>query len=145
MKRPTPRSTRTDTLFPYTTLFRSILHQRLGGSKRCRHIRIERLRITKHFELDEAVTIKQFTRQLAGMYRVLGRITACSVRQDRELVRRQHFEQIRLAGILADIHAAHGDGDDLRTAGDDSATRLVMVLGLRSEEQQAEIQSLIRI
>src|SRR3546814_10248488 len=26
MVRPPPRSTRTDTLFPYTTLFRSILH-----------------------------------------------------------------------------------------------------------------------
>src|SRR3546814_5835091 len=26
MKRPPPRSTRTDTLFPYTTLFRSALH-----------------------------------------------------------------------------------------------------------------------
>src|SRR3546814_7991124 len=88
------------------------------------------------------------------MYRVLGRITACSIRQDRELVRRQHFEQIRLAGILADIHAAHGDGDDLRTAGDDRATRLVMVLvlagtnqqtGVRSEEHTSELQSLMRI
>src|SRR3546814_17914859 len=80
LRRP-PRSTRTDTLFPYTTLFRS----------------------------------------------------------DRELVRRQHFEQIRLAGILADIHAAHGDGDDLRTAGDDRATRLVMVLVLAGTNQQTGV------
>src|SRR3546814_4407048 len=31
MIRPPPRSTRTDTLFPYTTLFRSI--ERIGGSR----------------------------------------------------------------------------------------------------------------
>src|SRR3546814_16969057 len=31
MKRHPPRSTRTDTLFPYTTLFRSILHARRDG------------------------------------------------------------------------------------------------------------------
>src|SRR3546814_2463570 len=30
MYRPPPRSTRTDTLFPYTTLFRSQLHARLA-------------------------------------------------------------------------------------------------------------------
>src|SRR3546814_2511216 len=33
MKRRPPRSTRTDTLFPYTTLFRSVdLHPHLGGT-----------------------------------------------------------------------------------------------------------------
>src|SRR3546814_9716864 len=31
IRRP-PRSTRTDTLFPYTTLFRSLLHSRIGGA-----------------------------------------------------------------------------------------------------------------
>src|SRR3546814_10499922 len=30
IRRP-PRSTRTDTLFPYTTLFRSVLHQLIDG------------------------------------------------------------------------------------------------------------------
>src|SRR3546814_8640995 len=33
IRRP-PRSTRTDTLFPYTTLFRSIARPRSGGRKR---------------------------------------------------------------------------------------------------------------
>src|SRR3546814_7597422 len=32
IRRP-PRSTRTDTLFPYTTLFRSHLHRRLAGGQ----------------------------------------------------------------------------------------------------------------
>src|SRR3546814_1347039 len=31
IRRP-PRSTRTDTLFPYTTLFRSVLHDLLGAA-----------------------------------------------------------------------------------------------------------------
>src|SRR3546814_16219551 len=45
IRRP-PRSTRTDTLFPYTTLFRSPLHEacddthRGGGSAGCGHRRI---------------------------------------------------------------------------------------------------------
>src|SRR3546814_5027852 len=35
IRRP-PRSTRTDTLFPYTTLFRSVLRRRVtGGRRRC--------------------------------------------------------------------------------------------------------------
>src|SRR3546814_18816405 len=36
IRRP-PRSTRTDTLFPYTTLFRSLLHERRGRPRRRRH------------------------------------------------------------------------------------------------------------
>src|SRR3546814_9063093 len=40
MRRRPPRSTRTDTLFPYTTLFRSahhrIHHRRIQKGKRCR-------------------------------------------------------------------------------------------------------------
>src|SRR3546814_10570604 len=50
LRRP-PRSTRTDTLFPYTTLFRSSLmpalhHQRVGKIEtRLRRFRIERQRI----------------------------------------------------------------------------------------------------
>src|SRR3546814_4066460 len=31
MRRPPPRSTRTDTLFPYTTLFRSLVQVKNGG------------------------------------------------------------------------------------------------------------------
>src|SRR3546814_15855674 len=37
IRRP-PRSTRTDTLFPYTTLFRSVLAGRKSGSRQCRSI-----------------------------------------------------------------------------------------------------------
>src|SRR3546814_7585674 len=43
IRRP-PRSTRTDTLFPYTTLFRSRPHHRAGGSRGidARHRRLQR-------------------------------------------------------------------------------------------------------
>src|SRR3546814_3948194 len=37
MRRRPPRSTRTDTLFPYTTLFRSHCHDGNGAHKRVRH------------------------------------------------------------------------------------------------------------
>src|SRR3546814_12992836 len=42
MKRRPPRSTRTDTLFPYTTLFRSVqAHAALGGVHRLGHAEAE--------------------------------------------------------------------------------------------------------
>src|SRR3546814_2482173 len=38
MRRRPPRSTRTDTLFPYTTLFRSHRGDRVGGDVDCEHV-----------------------------------------------------------------------------------------------------------
>src|SRR3546814_6133434 len=38
MIRPPPRSTRTDTLFPYTTLFRSQGRPTGGGRRHCQHL-----------------------------------------------------------------------------------------------------------
>src|SRR3546814_4769875 len=43
IRRP-PRSTRTDTLFPYTTLFRSHGHSRISDGKRARRVRSLRRR-----------------------------------------------------------------------------------------------------
>src|SRR3546814_17153869 len=40
MIQPPPRSTRTDTLFPYTTLFRSVGKQRLYAGERLRGLRL---------------------------------------------------------------------------------------------------------
>src|SRR3546814_20255597 len=42
MIRRTPRSTRTDTLFPYTTLFRSLLGLGLGGGEHLREEGLQR-------------------------------------------------------------------------------------------------------
>src|SRR3546814_10735480 len=48
-----PRSTRTDTLFPYTTLFRSgVEHLLLAG--------VERVRMRRHFHLDQRVFVAVF-------------------------------------------------------------------------------------
>src|SRR3546814_20769195 len=46
MIRPPPRSTRTDTLFPYTTLFRSIVNDPIGAL--CAGITYEYLRRSGH-------------------------------------------------------------------------------------------------
>src|SRR3546814_3944957 len=63
MERRTPRSTRTDTLFPYTTLFRAALSQhrpleRVGQGRpfRCLGtVRIVRRRTARRFRADDAL------------------------------------------------------------------------------------------
>src|SRR3546814_15360772 len=59
IRRP-PRSTRTDTLFPYTTLFRSLRHLRLGfgpygGVERAERVRINRREEAIHVEAVDRV------------------------------------------------------------------------------------------
>src|SRR3546814_10255554 len=70
IRRP-PRSTRTDTLFPYTTLFRSEQHRdhrdedaRIGGLDRADHaddpeIEFEREGGSKHAEIEDARDIAE--------------------------------------------------------------------------------------
>src|SRR3546814_2265946 len=52
MRRRPPRSTRTDTLFPYTTLFRSLLHQPGEGLPLCHLVGVEPRQILDHRRLD---------------------------------------------------------------------------------------------
>src|SRR3546814_9295449 len=49
MRRP-PRSTRTDTLFPYTTLFRSAVFERCAHERRDQFTRVVRARHVQHIE-----------------------------------------------------------------------------------------------
>src|SRR3546814_2141082 len=51
IRRP-PRSTRTDTLFPYTTLFRSLLGA-AGGRELLRHLVFHIIGNARHLELDQ--------------------------------------------------------------------------------------------
>src|SRR3546814_3392614 len=51
IRRP-PRSTRTDTLFPYTTLFRSLLGA-AGGRDLLRHLVFHIIGNARHLELDQ--------------------------------------------------------------------------------------------
>src|SRR3546814_18135805 len=62
MIRLPPRSTRTDTLFPYTTLFRSALRHRGFDEGREQRMRVERLRFELRMELhaDEPGMVRQF-------------------------------------------------------------------------------------
>src|SRR3546814_17128316 len=62
IRRP-PRSTRTDTLFPYTTLFRSIVaggsddRQRIAGGGEAAEIGVARAHLRRGFEHDHAIAM----------------------------------------------------------------------------------------
>jgi|SRR6266404_5469907 len=76
--------------------------------------------------------------RIAGEYlEASAGVAAGGVGQDGVALRRQHFEQVRLAGLLADIGAANGDSDDLGRRWSDRAARLVQVLVLAGADQQA--------
>src|SRR3546814_2537687 len=53
MVRRPPRSTRTDTLFPYTTLFRSVAGQRAQQRRHCRRhaLRVQRPEFRRGYEI----------------------------------------------------------------------------------------------
>src|SRR3546814_4678215 len=63
IRRP-PRSTRTDTLFPYTTLFRSD-HPLRGGEPR-----VERLRIPREFRGAQVLRSEEHTSELQSLMRI---------------------------------------------------------------------------
>src|SRR3546814_2326760 len=115
IRRP-PRSTRTDTLFPYTTLFRSPLHPR-GARRRPRRLYSARLRRGAAEALDLSLRLSD-PQPAAQAERALG--------AGRLLVHRylHAAEPQRLAG--------RAPGRRLRADG-------------RSEEHTSELQSLMRI
>src|SRR3546814_19202690 len=114
IRRP-PRSTRTDTLFPYTTLFRSMLrhHMRIGGAdadrgarrnaitaifeilesaaRKARHRGHEPQRLLErpfgHFELAEAVVPDALTRRRAAQHLLAPPVTSHELRAGHECVR----------------------------------------------------------
>src|SRR3546814_7153228 len=120
IRRP-PRSTRTDTLFPYTTLFRSLrprvgngigaLARRRGGDHRAR-CRLHR----RHLVLARGIFARRRPRVGDG---------GIARRGDRD------------AGIVERHHAV-----DVRMR--DTAERWIRY-GIRSEEHTSELQSLMRI
>src|SRR3546814_2245752 len=114
IRRP-PRSTRTDTLFPYTTLFRS------AGS--CDYYRIE----------------GDISGPIAGNGRIRARLVGAYT-DNRQQVRFQHDKSPALYGIveaaLTPTTLVRAGFDYLKTD-----TRA----GARSEEHTSELQSLMRI
>src|SRR5690606_9444836 len=49
----------------------------------------------------------------------------------------QHVEQVRLAGVLSDVRAPHGDRHDFRARGLDRLARLIEVFVLAGPDEQA--------
>src|SRR3546814_2716158 len=128
MSRRPPISTRTDTLFPYTTLFRSAgATERLAGA----HVAVERGGERRALPVTHVVGLVA-----AGDEDAVGRL--------------ERGEHRRVAGGLAvaeDEGLRRGDAADLRV-------ELVLRLGrarsaqhhdVRSEEHTSELQSLMRI
>src|SRR3546814_4782737 len=124
IRRP-PRSTRTDTLFPYTTLFRSLREHPLEVALEDLAVGVTRQRFGDEADRDRHLEC----RQMAGdplLQFVLARGAARRQMDDRH-------------GLLA--QRAVGDTDQ-RAIGD-RGVRVEDVL--RSEEHTSELQSLMRI
>src|SRR3546814_9653732 len=134
IRRP-PRSTRTDTLFPYTTLFRSRAADRAGRKRRAQHV-------------DVTQPFAQGTGHLAGD------VHDVAVALDHELLADLHRAWL---GDAADVVAAQVDqhqvfGPLLRISEQLGFERGVLFrclparagAGQRSEEHTSALQSLMR-
>src|SRR3546814_5816093 len=118
IRRP-PRSTRTDTLFPYTTLFRS--HEGVQGACLCRttakcrrHLR--RLAAPEEIAYDEAAATGELCPPL------------------------RHVEIETAAKIAVDALKSEASQDGVQRGGE-----FLAIAGDRWEEHTSEIQSLMRI
>src|SRR3546814_8481986 len=135
IRRP-PRSTRTDTLFPYTTLFRSERHPR-GDETLAdfgdRLDAVERDALRRIVELHQVAQIDR--RQVGDPAREL-QIGRIAVGRDRGL---QQVHQLRRIGVRLAPRALAIDTAD-RQGGDAPVERR-----LRLEEHTSELQSLMRI
>src|SRR3546814_4158670 len=125
IRRP-PRSTRTDTLFPYTTLFRSFaqpevlqVHPLLlslrGSGRRPLHV-VDAFACRLDFTLPDAVGLGQY--------------------------RAQQNHQFSLARLVVAMLEQLANPGDARQAGQ---TGIVALAAIRSEEHTSELQSLMRI
>src|SRR3546814_3041065 len=118
MRRPPPRSTRTDTLFPYTTLFRSSARTPLFA-------------VTADQLVGRAV-VAQFTGVAGGQF-------ACGPL-------RQHLAQLHaplVEGVDVPDHALHEHAVLVKRH--QRAQRVRSELLRRSEEHTSELQALMRI
>ncbi len=119
----------------------AVLDQNLGGLEGFDHIREQGFLVSQHFELDQIAAVEQFPGQAAGTHG-LGRIEAAGgIRQNGVTIRRQHVQQVRLARVLAQVGAAHCNGDDLGTRRFDGQTGLFHIDVLAGAYQQARLES----
>ncbi|MNM93297.1 hypothetical protein D3C81_1056660 [compost metagenome] len=117
----------------------AVLDQHFGGLEGLDDVGKQGLLVGQHFQLDQVVAIQQFAGQAAGAHGLDGVVAAGGVRQDGVAIRRDHVEQVRLAGVLADVGTAHRHGDDFRAGRLDGAAGLVEILVLAGADQQARL------
>src|SRR5690606_25961368 len=111
-----------------------------GGLQGLDHVRVQGALVAQHLEFHQVVAVQQLARQPAGAHGVLGGVAAGGVGQDGVALRRQHVEQVGLAGVLADVGAADGDGDDLGAGGLGGVAGLVEILELAGAGQQTGME-----
>src|SRR3546814_13198288 len=97
IRRP-PRSTRTDTLFPYTTLFRSSVTAELRGAKEKKKLAVD--------ELEAAIVKRMFRLALQGdgAGPMGARAIAQRLNGEGMTLRGRPFNNSNVAGILARAH-----------------------------------------
>src|SRR3546814_11629641 len=135
LRRP-PKSTRTDTLFPYTTLFRSFVEEAELAEQRADAAHLP------HHPLDRLVTRSRIGRE--ELPALVGEID-----QDRARFEQRERLSARPVGVIDRRDLAVGiEREEGRIIAfvrhDVDAVRLVSKAGFRSEEQTSELQSLMR-
>src|SRR3546814_8591461 len=129
MRRRHPRSTRTDTLFPYTTLFRS---------PRLPRVHRQRFDRNRHIAVIDTAQFRTLAVKDAGLVDGEGGLVGAAGN-------RVHLGPQRGDRKAVD-HVGAGD-DELHLLADRYDHSVVdrEVIGLRSEEHTSELQSLMRI
>src|SRR3546814_6484269 len=134
IRRP-PRSTRTDTLFPYTTLFRSVQGDAQAGA-------------VGHGQLEVAV-VQRLGQDFLGQQQRAEQLGApLQVGERREHVRRDHGTDRALehgAAVQLDARGVGDRGNLLRRIRTTGLLELDREHVGRSEEHTSELQSLMRI
>src|SRR3546814_7537585 len=135
MYRRPPRSTRTDTLFPYTTLFRSSLKARaVGFLSRREHSRLELERKLAPYAADAA--------ELERVLDQLEREQWLSNQRFAQALVNRRAQRQGVARIVQELRQ-HGLADEQITAL--RAQLPTTEIQRRSEEHTSELQSLMRI
>src|SRR3546814_8179872 len=141
IRRP-PRSTRTDTLFPYTTLFRSVLKRRVGQDH-CGNwllcARADRIRLKLQIRVLSSV-------EICGC--IAPQPLALRFPSGRSVLRDEPLRQCTPVGSTEDFHSNLCRNRSFRQ-GDKMDLNLVIAIlcpeSLRSAEHTSELQSLMRI
>src|SRR3546814_2926120 len=128
MRRRPPRSTRTDTLFPYTTLFRSVVPLAADVSGRVEEVHVRDNQVVRKGELLFTIDRVRLRNALAQAEAAVAVTRATLDAAERE---NRRYRQ------LGDIVSGQ-QRDERRSQAEEARAR-------RSEEHTSELQSLMRI